>query len=244
VTRSGVAFITGGTRGIGRAVAMKLAERTGTLILGYVDNDSAASSTQAEITNLQCECLLVKANLAVPAEVDALIGQIRDRFSHLDIFVHCAALGSFKPTIDTKANQWDLTMNVSARSFLLCLQQLAPMMNGGTAVAVSSLGSTRVTPRYSAMGPAKAALESLVRYLASELAPRGVRVNAVTAGLVGGTTAANHMTGVFEHVLSRTPAGRLASPDDIADVIVFLTEPSSRWILGQSIVADGGYSLY
>ena len=206
--------------------------------------EAAAASTAAEITKLQCECLLVRANLASPSEIDGLAGQIRDRFDHLDIFVHCAALGSFKPTIETKVNQWDLTMNVRARSFLLCLQHLAPAMDGGAVVAVSSLGSTPVTPRSSAMGPAKAALESLVRYLAVELAPRVVRVNAVTAGLVGGTTAAEHMTDVLEHVASRTPAGRIASPDDIADVIVFLTRPSSRWIRGQCIVADGGYSLY
>jgi enoyl-[acyl-carrier protein] reductase III len=120
------------------------------------------------------------------------------------------------------------------------------MMRGGAIVAVSSHGAGRVIPGYGAMGPAKAALESLVRYLAAELAPLGVRVNAVSAGLTAGTGVAEMEAGkeVLNFVKQRTPAGRVGSPEDIADVILFLTAPASRWICGQCLVADGGYSLW
>lgn len=242
----GTALVTGGSRGIGRAVTLRLAEACArTVVVNYVQDDAEARATRKAVEDRGSTCVLVKANLAYPNEIDRLFEEVAATAGRLDVFVHCAALGAFKALSDVKPNQWDLTMNINARSFLLCVQKCAVLMNGGSVVAVSSLGSGRVVPNYGAMGPTKAALESLVRYLAFELAPRGIRVNGVTSGLVE-TSGIRKMPDIKRWVAeatARTPSGRIGTPDDIADVIMFLTGPSARWICGQTIVADGGYSL-
>ncbi len=242
----GAALVTGGSRGIGRAVALRLAESgVKTIIVNYLENNAAAENTRRDVEARGAECVLARANLAQPAEIDRLFQTITGAAPDLGIYVHCAALGAFKPTLTTKSNQWDLTMNVGARSFLLCAQKCIGLMKQGSIIAVSSLGSERVLPHYGAIGVSKAALESTVRYLAVEFAPLGIRVNAVSAGLVR-TESIDKMPGagrVFEEALARTPAGRIAEPEDVADVVVFLTSSAARWIHGQVILADGGYSL-
>ena len=150
-----------------------------------------------------------------------------------------------KTTIKLRPNQWDLIMNISARSFLLCAQRCIPLMREGSIVALSSLGSVRVIPNYGAMGAAKAALESMVRYLAVELAPRGIRVNAISGGLVE-TDSIKHFPDsekLIREVINRTPGGRIGQPDDIADVAMFLISSKARWISGQTLIVDGGLSL-
>jgi enoyl-[acyl-carrier protein] reductase III len=183
--------------------------------------------------------------LLYPDEVDKLFETVRANVDHLDCLVHCAALGAFKPLREIKPNQWDLTMNINARGFLLCAQKSAMLMKGGNIVAISSLGSIRAVPNYGAMGPTKAALESIVRYLAVELAPAGIRVNAVTGGFVETDSIRifPEADRLIQEAINRAPAKRLGMPEDIADVVMFLLSPSSRWIYGQTIVADGGLSL-
>ena len=149
--------------------------------------------------------------------------------------------------MDVKLNQWDISMGVIARALLDLVRRAMPLMEGHDAriVAVSSLGSSRVIPSYGAIGVGKAALEALVRYLGAELAPKGIRVNAVAGGLVEteGVRSAPHFERMRADALSRTPAGRIATPDDFADVVSLLVDPRARFIVGQTIVADGGRSL-
>lgn len=241
-----IALVTGGSRGIGKAVALQLARDGVTdIIINYVQDDDAANATADEIRAVGGRCLPVRANLAYPQTIAELFDPIRESYNRLDILVHCAALGAFKPTIDIKPNQWDISMNVNARSFLLCVQRALPLMKGSSIVAVSSLGSRRAIPNYGAIGASKGALESLVRQLAFELAPRGIRVNAVAGGLVetestGRFPNADEMRDYIRH---RTVAGRLGQPEDIADVVGFLVSPAARWLYGQIIIADGGLSL-
>jgi enoyl-[acyl-carrier protein] reductase III len=176
---------------------------------------------------------LVRANVGHPDEIRQMFATVSTD-GPLDILIHNAAIGSFKPTLDVRHNQWDLSMGVNARALLVCTQEAAPLMEaaGGTILTVSSLGSSRVFPRYGAIGVSKAALESLVRYLAVELAPRRIRVNAVSAGLIDTAGA-----------VERTPLGRLGTPEDVARVVLFLCSPLADWIVGQTIVADGGLGL-
>ena len=159
-----------------------------------------------------------------------------------------AASGVLRPALELTPRHWDWTLDINARAFLVLARRAVPLMaeaGGGTMVAVSSLGSFRVIPDYTVVGVSKAALESLIRYLGVELAPRGIRVNGVSGGVVE--------TGALEHFPDKdtlveagrrgTPAGRLVEPEDLARVIVFLSSPESEMIVGQTVIVDGGYSL-
>ncbi len=240
------ALVTGGSQGIGRAISLRLAEIcVQTVIVNYLQNDSEAEKIYKLLQEQNTRCILAKANLAYPEEIDKLFEMIKANVDHLDVLVHCAALGAFKPLMEVKPNQWDLTINVNARGFLLCVQHAVPLMKEGKIVAISSLGSSRVVPHYGAMGPTKAALESLIRYLAFELTPLGIQVNGVTAGFVQ-TDSINKLPDIDkikEEAILRTPQKRLGHPEDIADVVMFLLSQAASWICGQVIVADGGLSL-
>jgi len=241
-----VALVTGGSRGIGKAISLRIAGTVArTVIVNYLQNETEAERTRIQIEELQCRCVLARANLADPQEIDRLFAIITKNTESIDIFVHCAALNTFKSLLEVKPNQWDLTMNTNARGFLLCVQKTVPLMKGGSIVAISSLGSGRVVPNYGAMGPTKAALESIVRYLAFELAPRGIRVNAVSGGYIKTESIMKfpNAGALREEARKNTPGKRLGTPDDIADVVMFLINPDSRWIYGQTVVVDGGVTL-
>lgn len=241
-------LITGGTRGIGLAIAELLARSGyGRLILGYGQDDENARSAALRVGRSGCTVELARRNLADPDEIRALCELVRERTDRLDALVHAAAIGAFKPLLSLKPNQFDLTLNVCARSLVLLVQNLRGLLETarGSVVTLSSLGASRTLPFYGAIGISKAALEAEVRYLAVELAAKGVRVNAVSAGVVQ-TRAAEFLKagGIdLEVVKAHTPLGRLAEPDDIAPVVEFLLSPAARWITGQVIVADGGASL-
>lgn len=239
------AFITGGTRGIGKAIALKAARTARTVILNYLQNDAEAEKTKAEVERLGAACILIRANLLFPDDIDRMFETVNRATTSIDWFAHCAALNTFKPLLDIKPNQFDLTMNVNARSFLLCIQRIVPLMEGGSIVAVSSLGSQRAVPAYGALGPTKAALEAIVRQCAFELAPRGIRVNAVNGGLIETSSIEKFPEAEImkAKAVQRTPAGRLGTAEEIAEIVLFLAGSSSRWINGQTIVADGGFSI-
>ena len=239
-------LITGGSRGIGRAIALRLASNgAATIIVNYLRNDVEAERTCNLIEKHNCEAFRIKANLAYPDQIDRLFEDIGERVKSLDAFIHSAAITSMKPTSELRPNQWDLTMNVNARAFLLCAQHCVPLMSEGAIVALSSLGAIRAVPNYGAMGPAKAAMEALVRYLAVEFAGNGIRVNAVSGGPIRSESLKHFpdAEAMMADVARRTPAGRLGEPEDIAGVATFLLSPEARWICGQTLIVDGGLSL-
>jgi enoyl-[acyl-carrier protein] reductase III len=235
-------FVSGGTRGIGRAIALRLAnDGAKRIALGYMRNDSAAEEAAKELRALGVEVTLVRGNITstrVHDEVGAL--------GPLDALVHNAATGVIRPALETEDKHWDWTHSANARALLSLARAIAPTMPaGGSIVAVSSLGSNRVLENYVLVGTSKAALESLVRYLAVELAPRGIRANAVSGGVIE-TGALEHFPNrdeMIEWGTRRTPAGRLVEPDDIAGAVSFLCSPDAEMIRGQTIVVDGGFSL-
>jgi len=242
------ALVTGGTRGIGRAVVLQLAENGyQTILANYLQNDVEAKKTQSILRSKGADCALLKANLANLDEIDDLFKQVEVHCNRIDAYVHCAALNAFKPLIKIKPNQWDLTINVNTRSFLYIVQKCVSLMpEGGSIVAISSLGSTKFIPNYGAMGPAKSALESIVRYLAAELAPVKIRVNAVCGGIIKTDSlmqfpdAGNYL----KEIVERTPAGRIGKPEDIANAVLFLCSSSSEFVYGHVFVVDGGLSLF
>jgi enoyl-[acyl-carrier protein] reductase III len=242
-----ITLITGGSRGIGRAVSLRLARSGGHIIfVNYVQNETAAAETRRLVEAHGSRCFLCPANLGNPDEIDRLFDLIRRQTEHLDGFVHCASVNAFKPLSAVKPNQWDLTMNVDARGFLLCAQQVASLMTeGGRMVAVSSLGATQVMPNYGAQGPTKAALEAVVRSLAVELAPKGIRINCVAGGLVDTDSIrkfpnADHL---IRSVVEHTPCARIGVPEDIAGAVAYLMSADSAWVCGQTLIVDGGISL-
>ncbi len=239
------ALVTGGSRGIGRAISLKLASTCAERVfVNYLQNDEEAEKTKKCVEDTGCQCFLEKANMLYPEEIDSMFTRIKNKTDHLDVFIHCAALGTFKPLIEIKPNQWDLTMNINARAFLICAQKCLNLKIRKI-VAISSLGSQRALPNYGAMGPTKAALESLIRYLAAELAPQGIQVNGVTGGFIETDSIKKfpNFDRLVQQIIQRTPAQRMGRPDDIADVVMFLINSQAEWIYGQTIVADGGISL-
>ncbi len=238
------ALVTGASRGFGAVLARRLATHGAHVFINYVRDDDSARRTLSEIEVRGGSATLVKANLIHRADLDAMFDHIATT-GRLDILIHNAALGAFKRTLDVRANQWDLSMSVNARALLVCAQKAAPLMSdrSGKIVSISSIGSVRVLPSYGAIGASKAALESLTRYLAVELAPRGINVNAVSAGLMPGTSIGHHP--VMGPLAAQTDVSHLhaVDPDDVASVALFLCSPLAKGIVGQTIVVDGGCSL-
>jgi enoyl-[acyl-carrier protein] reductase III len=234
-------LVTGGSRGIGKAIALRFArEGAARVAIGYFRSDAAAEETAEEIRGLGAESMLVRGNVAgdrVAREVAGL--------GPLDVLVHNAATGVIRPALDTDDKHWDWTHSANARALLSLTRAAAPAMPPGSSiVALSSLGAARVLEDYALVGTSKAALEALVRYLAVELGPRGIRVNAVSGGVVE--------TGALEHfpnkermleLGARNPAGRIVTPEDVAGAVCFLCGPDAEMIRGQVLVVDGGFSL-
>ena len=211
-------LVTGGTRGIGRAIALRLvADGAARAVLGYMRNDKAAEEAAALVQEAGAEPVLVRGNVAderVVAELGAA-GPYR-------VVVHNAATGVIRAALETEDKHWDWTLNANARALLSLARVTAPEMEeGGSIVAISSLGSQRVLPNYVLIGTSKAALEAVVRYLGFDLAPRGIRVNCVSAGVVD--TEALDWFPNKEQMLAtvkRTPAGRLVAPEDVAAAVL------------------------
>jgi enoyl-[acyl-carrier protein] reductase III len=246
-----IVLVTGSGRGIGRAIAVNFARQGADVVVNYFRNRTPAEETAAEITSLGRRALVVKANVGKLEEINVLFERTEGEFGALDIMVCNAASGYNRPVMEQRPKGWNWTMNINARSLLFAAQHAVPLMErrgGGAIVSITSSGSTRVLPDYVVVGASKAALEALTRYLAIELAPKNIVVNAVSPGIVL-TEAIQHFDSIrsdedlVERAKSLTPAGRLVTPEDVAEVVSFLCSPAAAMIRGQIIVVDGGYTL-
>jgi len=241
------ALITGGSRGIGRAITLRLAEEGADTAIIYVKNSEAAEQTVEEVRKLGGKAFAVRGDVSDPKELKTIFQSVRENFGGLDFFISNAVSGVVGPAERIGRFGWDRAMNTNARAFMLGVQQAVKLFppEGGKIVAVSSIGSFICLPGYAAVGASKAALETLVRYFAKELAPRGINVNAVSGGPVE-TSALDYFPDkekLLEEWTSRTPTGRIAKPEEIASVVAFLLSEDASWIQGQTIVVDGGITL-
>jgi enoyl-[acyl-carrier protein] reductase III len=242
-----VALVTGGSRGIGRAIALRLAEHGCDIAINYMRNKTAAAETVADLEKLGIKAKAYKANVGNEEQLHEMFKKFQQDFDHVDILISNAASGVLKPAMELTRRHWQWTMDINAATLLHLVQHVVPMMpeDGGKVVAISSLGSIRAIPNYSAVGASKAALESLVRHLSVELAPKGVNVNILSAGVVD-TEALKHFPNredLIGHSEERTPAGRLVTPDDVADSLLFLVSDYARMVHGTTLVVDGGYHV-
>ena len=240
-----VALVTGGSRGIGKAIALELARRGADIAFNYMRSHQDAAKTQNEIEALGVRCLRAKAHLGDASKIRELFAQVKEMYPRLDILVNNAASGVQRPAAELEEKHWDWAMNINAKGPWLCAIEASHLMTqGGSIVNITSLGSQRVLPDYFSVGTSKAALEAVTRYLAVELAPKGISVNAVSGGYVD-TQALDHFPRREEMLAagSKTVVGRMVDTGDIARVVAFLCSQEAEMIRGQVIVVDGGATL-
>jgi enoyl-[acyl-carrier protein] reductase III len=240
------ALVTGAARGIGRAVARKLAHSGCDVVVNYYNSSEEAEALCQEFRALGRKAVALKASVGLPDSVDEMFAELTKYFDRLDIVVSNAASGVLKPAMDMTLKHWRWCMETNAFALNLLAQRALPLMkDGGRIIAMSSLGSVRAMPNYAFIGASKAALESLVRSLAQELGPRGVRVNAVSAGVVE-TDALSYFPNREELVANfkaRTPAGPVLTPEDVAGAVYLLCLPEAAMINGATLFVDGGFAI-
>jgi enoyl-[acyl-carrier protein] reductase III len=244
-----VAIITGGSRGLGRAIAEKLCASGCHVIVNYANSDLDAQDTINSLAPLPGSATLIKADISEHAALEAIVDKAIDLYGRLDIFIHNAAtlhpMSAITPNTAAVYQEQSLALNpllVGAGIFAKAMNE----ETGGRVIAISSNGACHVIPGYLSVGIAKAAMESLVRYLAAELAGKGIAVNAVSTALLdkdGPNTGGLASPAVTAMLAARTPAGRLSTPADVADAVALLCAPEAAWIHGQVITVDGGLGL-
>jgi enoyl-[acyl-carrier protein] reductase III len=248
------ALITGSSRGIGRGIALKLAEKGARVAVHYYRNRDAAQATLEKICALGSNGFLVQADVCRPEEVQRIFHQVRSEFGSLDIFVSNArpeAPTFYQAPMEITLDKWDTAVDSQAKAFLVAVREAAPLMsNGGRIVAITFAPGGRFGSwqPWVAMGAAKAAMESLVRYFAVALAGRGITVNSISPGWVEDSVL-NSLPEAFQTGVRQwqergwTPMGRLGTPADIGNAVALICSEEAGWITGQVIEADGGASL-
>ncbi len=241
-----IAFITGGSRGIGRATAWKLAQSGCDVAIVYHNSHIEAEQICSDIRALGRRALAMQADVSDPESVAEAFATFKQQFDRVDIIVSNAALGVLRPAMELTLKHWRRCMETNALALNLLAQQAVPLMtNGGRIIGLSSLGAQRAIPHYAFIGASKAALESVARALAQELGQRGIRVNIVSAGVVD-TDALKYFPNRVEllaEYAKRTPAGPTLTPEDVAGAVYLLCLPEAAMINGHTLVVDGGYCI-
>lgn len=242
------AVITGSGRGIGRGIALALAQRGCNIAINYLRHREEAEDTAAAVERLGVRAVVIKAHVGRDEEMQALVDQSIAAFGGVDIFVGNAASGVLKPITEIDRKAWEWTVNINARSILVGVQAALPSMRArgwGRILTVTSIGSRRVFPEYGVVGVSKAAIEALTRYLAVELAPHNIIANCISPGVVitGALDFFPRKDEMVAYARANTPAGRLVTPEDVGEVAAWLCSNAARMVVGQTIEVDGGYSL-
>lgn len=241
-----VALVTGSSRGLGKALAIALADQGYDIVVNYARSKTAALDTVKEVEARGRKALLVRANVGDVDKLRAMFQTIKEEFGRLDVFVSNAASGVLRPIMELEESHWDWTMNINAKAMLFGAQEAAKLMDkGGKIIGVSSLGSIRYLENYTTIGVSKAAVESITRYLAVEMAPMGISVNTVSGGALD-TEALTHFPNreeLLNDARVNTPAGRMVEIDDMVKTALFLISDDADMIRGQTIIVDGGRSV-
>jgi enoyl-[acyl-carrier protein] reductase III len=240
-----VALITGASRGIGKALALRLAARGTSVVVNFKQNEELAREVVAEVERLGSTALAVRADLENLEDIEAMFDHVQERFGRLDFFVSNASASNFHHFMDLKPHHLERTFNLNVRAFVVGTQRAVRLMrDGGRIVVLSSYGSIRSFPTYANLGSAKAAIEAWARYMAVELAPHGVNVNAVNGGIIETDSSSYfYATGrvpSLETVLPKIPKRRMGSAAEVAECALFLLSPGAEYVTGTTLIVDGG----
>lgn len=241
-----IALVTGGSRGIGRAIALELAACGADVILTFWRRRSAAREVTGLIEGMGRRALALRADIGNIDEMKQLFADVREQWGHIDFYINNAASAIMKPLFQLEKPHWEYIINTNLTATLNCCREAYALMPEGRGVMVmlSSQGSQRYLTGYGGLGACKAAIESLARSLAVELAP-GVNVNTVCGGIIETESlkALKDYARMKDFWVERSPMGRVGQPADLARVVAFLCSDDACWIRGQTIVVDGGFSL-
>jgi NAD(P)-dependent dehydrogenase (short-subunit alcohol dehydrogenase family) len=242
------ALVTGSSRGIGKAIAIKLGELGADVAVNYVTRDKDAQRVVEHIQAMGRRAFAVRADVSNLEQFGGAFDRIAAEWGALDVYVNNAIdVASFGPISRLRVDAWRHTIDSHVTTYLYGSQRAAKLMapKGGSIVALSSLGSRGYIPGYAPVGVGKAAIEALTRYMAVEFGPLGIRVNAVSGGPI--ETDGLKQFATYEQMKESssrlTPGRRMGQPEDLADVVAFLCSQEARWIYGQTLVVDGGLSL-
>lgn len=247
-----VAFVTGSSRGIGRACALRFAQAGADVMINYVSSKKAAMEVAEEISKMNRKCYVMKGDVSEREDVQCMIDFAREKFGRLDILVSNAATGGFRPVLSATENNFDAAFHTNVLALVYLVQAALPLMTSSTGehrkkiVTISSHGSIMAIPMYGLIGSSKAALESIVRHMTLEVGDKGVNINVVRAGLVetDSTRRIPHAKEVFASQVDHMQVGnRTLQPEDVADTVLFLCSPMSDMIQGETITIDGGAGI-
>jgi enoyl-[acyl-carrier protein] reductase III len=248
-----VALVTGGSRGIGRACALRLAQAGADVTINYVVNRQAAMNVADEVAALGRRVLVVKADVSEQDDVHSMMDAVKEQFGRLDVLVSNAATGGFRPLLAASARNFQAAYNTNVLALLYLVQAAMPLLERkegegrSKVITLSSHGSHIALPFYGLIGSSKAALESLVRHLTLEIGDRGVNINVIKAGLVDtdSTRRLPNAEAIFDGRKSKAMMGeRMLTADDVADAVLFLSSPLSDLVQGEVLTVDGGAAIH
>ncbi|MBN1590975.1 MAG: SDR family oxidoreductase [Pirellulales bacterium] len=246
-----VALVTGSSRGIGKASAIRLAQAGADVVVNYVTAQAAATEVAEQITAIGRRAIVVKADVSEEDDVRSMVDHIGETLGQLDIVVSSAATGGFRPLLGATTRNFEAAMRTNVLALIYLVQAALPLLergpHRGKVVAISSHGSHMALPMYGLIGGSKAALESIVRHMTLEIGDRGVNINTVKAGLVDtdSTRRIPYADKLFEAQVDHTMVGaRKLTAEDVADAVVFLSSPLADMIQGETLTVDGGAAVH